>query len=321
LSSPLIQVEDISKNFSGRTVIDDFSFTIGSGEVVGLLGPNGSGKTTMIRLLNGLLRPDAGSIRVMGLEPVREGHAVRQASGVLTESADFYSHLSGLDNLRFFAALYQVHDPARPGELLQTFGLADDGHKPVGTYSTGMRKRLGLAKALLHRPEILFLDEPTNGLDPQGTRLVLSYIRELNEQQDTTILICSHLLQQLELVCHRYLFIDHGRLIEQGTLPELKVKYQQHVELEVITDLEFSADATCYRGVPVSVVDSPATAAFSVRTGAEGAERRLRFKLQTRDEVPGFLQQLVGDARIYGAAVIEQDLESLYFRIHGEVRS
>lgn len=307
-------MQHVSKSFSDRRVIDDLSFAIGSGEVVGLLGPNGSGKTTVIRLINGLLRPDEGSISVMGLNPLSEGHSVRQASGVLTESADFYRNMSGLDNLSFFASLYQVHDPGRPKELLTTFGLADDAHKPVSTYSTGMRKRLGLAKALLHQPEILFLDEPTNGLDPEGTRLVLESISKLKEAHDTTILICSHLLQQLELVCERYLFIRQGRLIEQGTLQQLRTKYHQRVILEISTDLPLP-EGGMYRGIPVSVGGSTDQREPQVDLVSGRPVRPLQFALPAESDVPDFLRQVILDARVYGASVSEQNLESLYFRI------
>jgi ABC-2 type transport system ATP-binding protein len=310
----LINVQHVGKSFAERRVIDDLSFAIGSGEVVGLLGPNGSGKTTVIRLINGLLRPDQGSISIMGLNPLSAGHPVRQASGVLTESADFYRNMSGLDNLRFFASLYQVHDPGRPRELLRTFGLEGDAHKPVSAYSTGMRKRLGLAKALLHQPEILFLDEPTNGLDPEGTRLVLESIRELKEAHDTTILICSHLLQQLELVCERYLFIRRGRLIEQGTLPELRAKYHERVILEVITDLPLPEDGY-YRGMPVIVAESTDQIRPPVALVSSRPVRPLQFALTADSDVPDFLRQVILDARVYGASVSEQNLESLYFRI------
>jgi len=310
----LINLRQVSKSFAHRKVIDDLSIAIGDSEVVGLLGPNGSGKTTVIRLINGLLRPDQGSITVMGLNPVTEGQAVRQASGVLTESADFYRHMTGLDNLRFFASLYQVHDAGRPEELLRTFGLGGDSDELVGAYSTGMRKRLGLAKALLQQPAMLFLDEPTNGLDPEGTRVVLEAIRELQQHHDTTILICSHLLEQLESVCERYLFIRQGRLIEQGTLQELRAKHHQPLTLEVITDLEQPEDGS-YRSAGVTIADKAVVAGLPAAGPSGRPLRRLRFTLSADAAVPEFLRQLIQDAQVYGAEVTEQSLESLYFRI------
>lgn len=297
----------VTKTFNGRTAVDGLSFQIGRGEVVGLLGPNGSGKTTMVRLLNGLLRPDAGRVNVLGQDPTDGGSSVRQKSGVLTETAEFYAHMSALDNLRFFAALYGVKETARPEELLTTFGLADDQHRSVGAFSTGMRKRLGLAKALLNRPRLLFLDEPTNGLDPEGTRLVLHAIRDLQERWGTTILICSHLLQQLELVCQRYLFINRGRLLEEGTLHGLRAKYQPTIQLEVITDLQLPTGAAQHLGVPV---------VEQLRAGGKPDRgSRLVFTLSAVSDVPEFLRKLVQEANVYGARIEEPTLETLYFEI------
>lgn len=302
MAPTVITATGVSKRFGAKQAIDGLSLSVGEGEVVGLLGPNGSGKTTMVRLLNGVLRPDAGRVTVGGLDPLEAGDEVRRLTGVLTESARFYSHMTALENLRFFAELYGVDDPARPRRLLEEVGLAEDMHRKVGTFSTGMRRRLGFAKALLHEPRVLFLDEPTSGLDPDGTRAVLAEIRRLNETRGTTVLICSHLLRQLETVCHRYLFIDSGRLIEQGTLAELKARYQRAVLLEVETGLAPGGGE--YHGHPFEVVE-------------EGG-RRLAFRLEDRSQVPGLLRRIVAEADVYGARVVEQGLEELYFAIREE---
>lgn len=297
---PVIRADNVSKSFGNKSVISGLTFGIDPGEVVGLLGPNGSGKTTMVRLLNGVLRPDSGTVSVSGLDPLAHGRQVRQMSGVLTESADFYQNMSALDNLRFFADIYGAADPDRPVRLLQDFGLGDDMHRRVGTYSTGMRKRLGLAKALLHEPSVLFLDEPTNGLDPDGTRMVLQSIRQLKLRESVTILICSHLLQQLELVCDRYLFIDEGQLIEAGTLPQLRERYQQGVQLAVQTGLETPDNA--FQGREYGITTS-------------NGIRWLNFELADRGEVPVLLRELVTVAEVYGAQIREPALEDLYFAI------
>lgn len=291
--------------------MDAATFNVRAGEVVGLLGPNGSGKTTIIRLLNGLLRPDGGRARVAGVDPLENGARVRRKSGVLTETAAFYSHLSGIQNLRFYAELYGVESTVRPGELLKTFGLADAAEKLVGTYSTGMRKRLGLAKALLNEPELLFLDEPTNGLDPAGARLVLKTIRELQQLSGTTVLISSHMLDHLEVVCDRYLFIKEGRLVEEGTLPDLRAAYQQGVVLEVLTDLPFGEGVSEYQGTRVQPVKDGAPPVSAVGEGV----KRLAFELASTAAVPDLLRQLSADASLYGARVLEPNLTDLYFMI------
>lgn len=298
----MISASNVSKSFGRKTVVRDLSFKVSAGEVVGLLGPNGSGKTTMVRLLSGVLRPDSGAVSVDGRDPIAEGEAVRMATGVLTESADFYRNMSALGNLRFFADIYGAADRARPEQLLEQFGLADDRDRSVGTFSTGMRKRLGLAKALLHEPSVLFLDEPTNGLDPEGTRMVLESIRQLNSRRPTTILICSHLLDQLEVVCDRYVFIDEGRLIESGTLPELRSRYQQELLVQLDTDMQLNeAEALGY----------------GVAAPAAGAHQ-LVFTVGRREHVPELLRAVVNRAQLYGARIIEPDLEDLYFSIRAE---
>lgn len=295
--TPFIQVDAVRKSFGGRPVLTDVTFWVNRGEIVGLIGPNGSGKTTTIRLLNGVIAPDAGRISVGGFDPGHDGDRVRRMAGILTESAGLYGHMTGRENLRFFADLYGVAEPGRAEELLAEFGLSDAADRKVATYSTGMKKRLGLAKAMLHRPELLFLDEPTSGLDPDGMRMVLEYIRRLNEQEGTTVIICSHLLQQLEVVCHRYLFLVGGRVVEQGTLPELEAKYLSTVTLEVETDLRLSDGH--YRGIPAR----PA------------GPRRIAFTLPSREAVPAFLRRLVQDAAVYSAVPVRCDLETLYFKI------
>ncbi len=299
MASPLIEVSGLTKSFGSNRVIEDLEFEVGAGEIVGLLGPNGSGKTTCIRLLNGVLRADQGSMRVGGRDPERDGSAIRRMCGVLTESADFYRHMSGLENLRFFAQLYGVEERSRPEEVLRRFGMEEYQHRKVGTYSTGMRRRLGLARAVLHSPQILFLDEPTNGLDPEGARMVLADIATLNRREGTTIILCSHLLQQLETVCHRYLFINRGRLIEQGSLTELRDKYRATLSLRVETDLRLQSDT--YRGV-------------EAKSMGDGV---VQFRIPERERVPDLLRRLTQEARVYSAELEEPDLESLYFRIRG----
>ncbi|HWI65022.1 MAG TPA: ABC transporter ATP-binding protein [Symbiobacteriaceae bacterium] len=281
----MIELNGISKRFGQHPVLQNFSMQVGRGEIVGLLGPNGSGKTTSIRLMNGVIQPDAGSITVAGYDPTHDGEAIRRISGILTETAGFYVGMTGLENLRFYAELYGVTDRKRPLELLEEFGLTEAKDKKLGTYSTGMKKRLGLAKALLHRPEILFLDEPTNGLDPEGIRMVLDYIAKLNRREGTTIFLCSHLLQQLEVVCHRYVFIQSGRVIEQGTHADLEAKYVKEAVLKVETD-----------------------------------QGTTEHRLAGREAVPAFLRELTQKQAVYGASLVNTDLESLYFKIREVAR-
>jgi ABC-2 type transport system ATP-binding protein len=209
----MIQVEDVTKWYGEQRAVDCLRFQVADGEVLGFIGPNGAGKTTTIRILCGVVKPDAGEVRVAGYDPGEQGDEVRSRIGVLTETAALYPNLSGIENLRFFAELYGVDDPDRPDELIDESGLGEHKNRKAGTYSTGMKKRLGLAKALLHKPSILLLDEPTSGLDPAGIAMVLEEVERLSKEKGVTVVLCSHVLHQLETVCRRYVIIDKGQAL------------------------------------------------------------------------------------------------------------
>lgn len=301
MNDTVIEADNVSKSFAGRPVLTGLSFAVPRGEIVGLLGPNGSGKTTTVRLLNGVITPDAGRIKVDGFDPQTEGDRIRQRSGVLTESAGLYRNLTGADNLRFFARLYGVSRPEqRINTLLKDFGLTSARDQKVGNYSTGMRKRLGIAKALLDSPEILFLDEPTTGLDPEGTRDLLAYIARLNREHQVTILFCTHLLQQVQNLCHRFIFLGGGRVLDQGGLAEMEAKYLGEVQVNVETDLKVTGDV--FAGYPI-VRREPGY---------------LVFRLPGKSAIPGLLQQILSQAAVYSAEITGRDLETLYFKIRGE---
>ncbi|MBL0386169.1 ABC transporter ATP-binding protein [Tumebacillus sp. ITR2] len=300
MNQPYLQVDHVSKKFGTQQVLHDMNFTVNRGEIVGLLGPNGSGKTTMIRLLNGVILPDGGSIRVGTHNPVTDGDPIRRKSGILTEGAGLYHELTGMQNLEFFAKLYGVWDKKRLLDLLEQFDLTAHMHKLAGTYSTGMKKRLGLAKALLHRPELLFLDEPTNGLDPEGIQLVMKYIRELNRTEGTTILLCSHVLHQIQEVCHQYIFMESGRVIEQGTNREIESKYVTETVLRVETGLQPTGDV--FADVPVRRV----------------GEQTLEFHLPNKDGISALLRAILLESWVHEAVITNRDLEALYFKVRGE---
>lgn len=297
----MITVEGIRKSFQQQIVLDQMNFAVKQGDIVGLLGPNGSGKTTMIRLLNGVIFPDSGRMSVGGYDPVHEGNPIRQMSGIVTEGAGFYHEMSGLQNLKFFAEIYSVPLPeARIKDLLERFGLAEHQDKAVGQYSTGMKKRLGLAKALLHQPSILFLDEPTNGLDPEGIQSVLEFLKELNQEQGTTILLCSHVLHQMERVCDQYVFMSKGQVIAQGTQRELEQRYLGTIKLKVETNLHIVGQK--YQGYSVERLN----------------DHELLFTLGSREEIPTLLQKILSEASVFETKITNRDLESLYFQVRGK---
>lgn len=300
MAEVMIHMNGVGKSYQHQQVLRDVTFSIEKGQVVGLLGPNGAGKTTIVRLLNGVILPDSGTLAVGGLNPVADGGAVRQMSGVMTEGAGLYHELSGVENLRFFSKLYGLDSEKRIQELLEQFGLAEHQQKPVGKYSTGMKKRLALAKALLHRPSVLFLDEPTNGLDPDGIREVLTLIQQLNREQGTTILICSHVLHQLEHICHSYLFLDKGKVIEAGTKEDIERKYLREVRVRIQTNLALTGSS--FVGFPARQIN-PAT---------------IEFSLPSKREIPGLLRAILAQAEVYEAQIVNDHLELLYFLVRGE---
>lgn len=205
---PVISVHGLSKRFQqdkGRTLtaVDNLSFSVEEGEVFGFLGPNGAGKTTTVRMLCALIAPSAGTAQVNGLDVVAEANAVRRTVGILTETPGLYERLSAERNLRLFADLYGVPNPARQVEhYLRLFDLWGRHEDEAGSYSKGMRQKLAIARALLHEPKVLFLDEPTSGLDPSAARLVREAIEQLRGQ-GRTIFLCTHNLDEADRLCDR----------------------------------------------------------------------------------------------------------------------
>lgn len=295
--TPFIIVKDVEKSFGGQPALQQVNFSIHQGEIVGLVGPNGSGKTTLIRLLNGVIAPDRGSITIDGRNPIRDGKAIRARCGTLTEEAGLYEELTAYQNLLFFSKLYHVEDRSRIEQLLKQLHLSEHQHKKVGTYSTGMKKRLQLAKVLLHQPDFLFLDEPTNGLDPEGIQLIMQVVRQINQTHRTTILICSHILSQLEYLCDRYLFIEKGRVIEQGTQKELAERYLNQIQLRVETTYTH----------PENRIE---TYQYRLLSSDE-----ILFTLNNKKEASKVISLLTQVADVYSAEVMNRDLETLYFEV------
>jgi ABC-2 type transport system ATP-binding protein len=219
-----IVAEGLRKRYGGKAALDGLDLTVARGTVHGVLGPNGAGKTTTVRILTTLLRPDEGRARVAGHDVVREAYDVRLRIGLLGQHAALDEELSGHQNLEMFGRLY--HLGARPArvradELLERFGLADTGRKPVRAYSGGMRRRLDLAASLITEPEVLFLDEPTTGLDPRGRAEVWAAVRS-QVGGGTTVLLTTQYLEEADQLADRISVVDAGRVIADGTADQLK---------------------------------------------------------------------------------------------------
>jgi ABC-2 type transport system ATP-binding protein len=218
---PAIEVTDLTRNFNGRKALDGISFEVESGEIFGFLGPNGAGKTTTIRILTGRLRPTSGVARVMGCDVVNEREELKPQMGVLFEYQNIYERMSARDNLRFYARLYRV-DKKGVDQVLTQVGLADRVRDKISTYSNGMKQRLLIARALLHKPKVLFLDEPTKGLDPNVARDIRSIVIDLADQ-GMTIFLTTHYMEEADQLCKRVAIINQGQILALDTPQQLKI--------------------------------------------------------------------------------------------------
>ena len=267
-----------------------------TGEVFGFLGPNGAGKTTTVKLLNGMLAPSAGSCRVLGLDPAGVPEKVHALSGVVTEHAQMYDNLSGMQNLLFYASIFGVpgaEAQERADSLLRQLELEEARDRRLSAYSTGMRQRLSLARALIHRPKVLFLDEPTSGLDPESAQNVNRLIQELAKQEGITVFLCTHQLRYAQEICTRYGLIEEGQLLAAGTLDELRRKVRSGAMLQICAD------------------NMPEKLPFQ-KAGAGQYE----MTIQSDDEIPKIVRRIVlGGGDIFAVEVKKPSLEDIYFTL------
>lgn len=222
----IIEVNGLTKIFGTHTAVDHLSFAVEEGEVFGLLGPNGAGKTTTIRMLACLISASEGSAKVSGYKIDESPLAVRQTVGILTENPSLYERLTAQENMDFFAEAYNISEPRRRldriKELLRFFDLLERRNDKVATFSKGMKQKLAIARALVHNPAILFLDEPTAGLDPESAKEVRDLMEKLSRHEKHTILLCTHHLEDAEKLCSRVMIINKGKSIVTGTPDELR---------------------------------------------------------------------------------------------------
>lgn len=220
-----VEAENLTRTFNGLRAVDGLTFTVAEGEVFGFLGPNGAGKTTTIRMLTGQLKPSAGRARVAGCDVGSEQDRLKPQIGVVFEYQNLYERLSGRENLAFSARLYGVNG-RRADELLEQVGLSERAGDRVQHYSNGMKQRLLIARALLHRPSVLFLDEPTRGLDPSMSREIRQLVAELADQ-GVTIFLTTHYMEEADQLCGRVAFVNKGHMVALDTPERLKLAYGQ----------------------------------------------------------------------------------------------
>ncbi|KOP80322.1 bacitracin ABC transporter ATP-binding protein [Lysinibacillus sp. FJAT-14745] len=213
-TQPIVQLQNISKTIRGKQLIQQLNIDLYPGQITGFLGPNGAGKTTTIRMMTGLMRPTEGKVIIDGLSLQDNYEEAISKVGVIVENPEMYKYMTGYKNLLHFARMHKNVTKERIEEVVKQVGLEKRIHEKVSTYSLGMRQRLGLAQALLHRPKFLILDEPTNGLDPAGIREFRMYLRKIAEEDGVSVFVSSHLLSEIELMCDRVAVIQNGKLID-----------------------------------------------------------------------------------------------------------
>jgi ABC-2 type transport system ATP-binding protein len=221
----IIEVKNLTKTFGKFTAVDDISFSVKKGEIFGLLGPNGAGKSTTLRVLSTLARPTKGTATIGGYDTVKDDNEVRKQIGIVSEKMIIYNRLTAKENLWFFGNLFNIPKDTlnkRIDELLELVKLTKWKNAQVGTFSTGMRQRMNVVRALLNMPKVLYLDEPTLGLDPQSSVEIRDFVKKLNQENGTTVVLTTHLMVDADLLCDRIAIIDHGKIVAMDTSTNLK---------------------------------------------------------------------------------------------------
>jgi ABC-2 type transport system ATP-binding protein len=230
-SPPALALEGVSKRFGRIHAVDGLSLQVEPGHMSGFLGPNGAGKSTTLYMIPRLVRPTKGRISIFGVDIWQDYRKAIRSVGITVESPAFYEYLSGRKNLELAARLLDNVSPGEIDEILERIGLAERQHDRVRVYSTGMKQRLGIGRAMLGRPRLLILDEPTNGMDPEGTHEVLSFLREKVRQEGLTIFVSSHLMSEIEEFCDTVFVINRGRLVASGSVKELLKPHERIVRI------------------------------------------------------------------------------------------
>ena len=283
--TPAIEVSGLSRRFKAFTAVDGISFTVNSGEIFGFLGPNGAGKTTTVRMLCTLIRPSAGTAKVAGFDLVRRHNDVRRSIGIIFQDPSLDDRLTARENLRFHAMVYKVPRAevnTRIAETLEWMELADRANEIVRNFSGGMKRRLEIARGLLHSPRVLFLDEPTLGLDPQTRSRIWERLLKLRRERGTTLFLTTHYMDEAEN-CDRIAIIDHGRIIALDTPAKLKAQVQGDcIHLETADNV--AAEAEVKQRYGVEVVRDATGLHFEVENGAAfvpGLVRELSVAVRT----------------------------------------
>ncbi len=302
-SKPIVSLHNVTKRIGGKTIIDHLTFDVPRGEIFGFLGPNGAGKTTTIRMMVGLMSITEGDILIDGKNTKSEFEQAIRHVGAIVENPELYKYLSGYHNLVHYARMIPGITKHRIDEVVKLVKLDNRIHDKVSKYSLGMRQRLGVAQAILHKPSLLILDEPTNGLDPAGIRELRDYLRYLTREEGITVIVSSHLLSEMELMC------DRVAIIQQGKLVDIKLIQEFTGRNDTTQTYFIEVDSADYAWSVIQEMDKVAR----INSKPNGLE------ISTdREQIPIIITQLVqAGIHIYGVAIQHQTLEERFLQMTG----
>ncbi|WP_192597173.1 ABC transporter ATP-binding protein [Sporosarcina limicola] len=293
---PVVELKNLSKTIGKKKIIDDLNLALYPGQITGFLGPNGAGKTTTIRMMVGLMSPTSGDVIIEGKSLADDFEEGLSKVGVIVENPEMYKYMSGYKNLVHFGRMHKGVTKARIDEVVDQVGMQKRIHEKVSTYSLGMRQRLGLAQALLHRPKFLILDEPTNGLDPAGIREFRTYLRKIAETEGVSVFVSSHMLSEIELMCDRIAVIQNGKLID---IREMSAEQESHYYIEALP-----ADAAKNLFVAEGFTVEPHKDGFIINV--------------EKTRIPSLIQQLSAqDLQLYAVEPHRKTLEDQFLEMTG----
>ena len=309
MSSPLISINGLFKKYGERVAVQDLSFSIEEGEIFGLLGPNGAGKTTTLSILSTLLIPDEGIVTISGYDVVHEARQVKRLIGSVPQELALYPTLSAWDNLAFFGRIYGLQGLQLKGRfttVLALVGLSDRSADPVQTFSGGMKRRLNIAAGLIHRPRVLFLDEPTVGVDPQSRNFIFEHVKRLNAE-GMTIVYTTHYMEEAERLCDRVAIIDHGRILALDTTKGL---------------IDMLGGGVIYLGLPQVALESLLPAVRALSHVSMVTQEDCRLKIETSNARLALLELIqlcnAHNVSILSLEMLEPNLESVFLHLTGK---
>lgn len=319
MAQPILEAHNLVKKYGSLPAVDDVSFSIEEGEVFGLLGPNGAGKSTTISMLTGLFPPDSGDVRILGMDAVTEPEKVKHLIGVVPQELALYPSLSGMENLRFFGEMYGLGGKRlteRVNSVLSIVAMADRAKDLVRTYSGGMKRRLNLAVGLINNPRVLFLDEPTVGVDPQSRNHIFESVERLNREQGVSILYTTHYMEEAERLCQRIAIIDHGKIIALDTPRNLiAILGGGVIQMEL-----GQADAELAQ--QIGELGAVKTAVQLPVESEDGQPARQKLKIEARQSDEALIQiiQLLRqkNVEILSVETLEPNLESVFLHLTGK---